>query len=599
MAQTEKYIFPIRPGVQNYLSGSMGEIRSNHFHAGFDIKTQGQENLPVYAVADGYVYRIKISPTGYGRVLYVQHTNGRRSVYAHLNKFRKDMEDFVLQKQYEEESFSIELFPNANQFGVRKGEEIALSGNTGSSGGPHLHFEIRQNNDVALNPAKYGFSEIKDKVSPVAYRVALKTFSMDARLNGKMGRIERKVVRSGNMYKASGVIDAVGLLGVEFQGVDRANETSNTYGINMVKVELDRKLIYHHEIEGIPFELTQYINLFTDYYQWGEHRKIFQKCYQDLGNKLPFYEESPTNGFFKIEADGKLHELKIFLIDSYGNTTPILIQLRGNESSTVQKGALVTELESGVRQKHFVWYADSLSQIVNVGGLEYEIKPNYKSEKGYLYAWDLRQGLPDSLLLSDSLETTDLLHGFLPKKSTSFYNELADVHIPADALSDTLYLTLGIKNKRLQIAEYYTPIFERIKIDFHVPDSLPHEEKYHVYRIGKRNKPSFIGGNWEGATVSFSTRGLGEFELLADSIPPTIRVISRSRQYVRCIISDRLSGIDSYRATINGKWVMMEYDPRKAVIWTKLMESSDSLKGDFKLEVTDKAGNKKVYQTRL
>ena len=144
------------------LSGNFGELRSNHFHSGLDIKTQQREGLPVYAPADGYVKRIKVSHYGYGKALYLQHPNGYSSVYAHLQSYAGPIQQYVKEHQYNKESFEIELFPESDVLPVKKGQIIAYSGNSGSSGGPHLHFEIRDGASRPMNPMLFGI-EIPDE----------------------------------------------------------------------------------------------------------------------------------------------------------------------------------------------------------------------------------------------------------------------------------------------------------------------------------------------------------------------------------------------------------------------------------------------------
>ena len=147
------------------LSGSFAELRNNHFHSGLDIKTQGREGLKIYASASGYVSRIKISRYGYGKALYIKHPNGYTSVYAHLQKFSPEIEAYVKKRQYQGETFELELFPKAGILKVLDRQLIAFSGNTGGSGGPHLHFEIRDNQERPLNPLTFGF-DIKDTTPP-------------------------------------------------------------------------------------------------------------------------------------------------------------------------------------------------------------------------------------------------------------------------------------------------------------------------------------------------------------------------------------------------------------------------------------------------
>ena len=136
------FIFPINPGQKNTLAGVLGDLRTNHFHAGIDIRTQQREGFQVLAAADGYISRIKVQTTGYGNVIFIKHPNGMTTVYGHLLSYAEPMGSYLRQKQYERQSFDIELNPSPEQFPVRKGQLIALSGNTGGSAGPHLHFEM-------------------------------------------------------------------------------------------------------------------------------------------------------------------------------------------------------------------------------------------------------------------------------------------------------------------------------------------------------------------------------------------------------------------------------------------------------------------------
>ena len=161
------------------LSGSFGELRSNHFHSGLDIKTQQRSGVPIYAPADGYVSRIKVGHYGYGKALYIKHPNGYSTVYAHLQKFETTIQDFVKQSQYKKERYEIELFPKESSLLVKKGDLIAYTGNSGSSGGPHLHYEIRDAYSIPMNPMLFGL-EIPDTKDPSVTSVLAYPVSDDA-----------------------------------------------------------------------------------------------------------------------------------------------------------------------------------------------------------------------------------------------------------------------------------------------------------------------------------------------------------------------------------------------------------------------------------
>ena len=186
---SQDLLFPINPGSQNYLSGNLGELRSDHFHMGLDIKTYGRINVPVYASDDGYIERVRVSGTGYGKALYLKHNDGYKSVYAHLNSFHKDIEKYVTENQYRNEKFVVNLFPG-KKFYFKKGEIIGYSGNSGSSGGPHLHYEIRDDKENVMNPLNFSFNEIKDNVNPIIKSISLKTLDFNSRINGMYGLVD-------------------------------------------------------------------------------------------------------------------------------------------------------------------------------------------------------------------------------------------------------------------------------------------------------------------------------------------------------------------------------------------------------------------------
>ncbi|MDX5477865.1 MAG: M23 family metallopeptidase, partial [Cyclobacteriaceae bacterium] len=176
----QEYLFPVKPGQRNLLAGNFSEIRPNHFHSGIDVQIGGVDGEPIRSIDDGYVYRIKVSTFGYGNVIYLKHPNGQSSVYAHLRNFSPSIGEYIRQKMYEAQENELELFLDEKTLPVKRGDIIGNGGNTGSSGGPHLHFEIRDSLDRAIDPFNFGFDEVVDRTAPVLYRMAIKPLDLES-----------------------------------------------------------------------------------------------------------------------------------------------------------------------------------------------------------------------------------------------------------------------------------------------------------------------------------------------------------------------------------------------------------------------------------
>ncbi|HKZ38455.1 MAG TPA: M23 family metallopeptidase, partial [Chryseolinea sp.] len=211
----ETYLYPVYPGQPGSLAGTMGELRTTHFHSGIDIRTNNMIGLPIRASKSGYISRVSTSGVGYGNVIYIKHPDGNTTLYAHLDKFKGEIGQFILEEQYRKKSGEIDLFFQPTQFTVSRGDTIGLSGNTGSSGGPHLHFDIRDSRNFALDPLKVaGFSELADKFPPAAEKIALRTLDMNSRINDRFGRFEFYAQRVGDDYIIANPILASGNIGV-------------------------------------------------------------------------------------------------------------------------------------------------------------------------------------------------------------------------------------------------------------------------------------------------------------------------------------------------------------------------------------------------
>lgn len=308
----------------------MGELRSTHFHAGIDIKTDGREGLPVYAAADGYISRIKISTSGYGNALYLTHPNGFTTVYAHLLSFAKPLHNYIIENQYRNESFEIEICPAIDQFTFKKGEQIGLSGNSGSSGGPHLHFEIRDSLENFWDPLLFGFTEILDHQPVVVEKIAIKTLNIQSRINGEFGRFEFKPELKGKDYVITETIEAKGTFGLELLGYDKADYTNNKYGISYLEVKVDGKEVFNHKIDKMHFNHARQILIHTDFEVSQKTGKRYEKLYVDNGNEVNIYQ-SENNGKITI-GDSLEHLVEIKMWDVNKNERKLTFKLKGNQN---------------------------------------------------------------------------------------------------------------------------------------------------------------------------------------------------------------------------------------------------------------------------
>ncbi len=218
--------------IPMYLSGNFGEIRSDHFHSGIDIKTQGSTGHHVFAIESGYVSRIKVQANGYGKSIYLAHPDGHTSVYGHLDRYREDVEAYVKEQQYRRKSHQLDLYLEPGDFKVEKGAFIAYSGNSGGSMGPHLHFEIRTANQHPTNVLEYGFP-IKDNIAPRFKGLYIYPLEKNARVNGSSEKQFFELVIDQGIYTIpwGTRIEVEGKIGIGVEVYDYLNGASNRCGV--------------------------------------------------------------------------------------------------------------------------------------------------------------------------------------------------------------------------------------------------------------------------------------------------------------------------------------------------------------------------------
>jgi len=612
------YLFPIKPGERNYLSGNFCELRSSHLHAGIDIKVGGVVGAPVHATADGYINRIKISYGGYGNALYIQHPNGTISTYAHLNNFNDKIQEYVKKAQYQNKSFTIELFPQKGELAVKRGEVIGKAGNSGSSGGPHLHFEIRDANQRPMDPLQFGFKEIVDRVPPYVRRIALTTLDEDARINGQFGRFEFSLQEQNGKYIVSEPIDVRGTVGVEVAAFDKATGVRNVYGVKETEFSLDGEQQFRCLMDKFSFSQAKNIHVHTNYEERYRQNRTFYKLYVADGNTLPFYSTNTQQGKITINDD-QSHLAQIKLSDINGNISRVEFTLQGRPESNEQfkvryfnkpyssqnfhvRGNILQvftpmkKSPEGVYERKLAKFYAERSTL--------EEPPAYVVNDVAVYLWNLNRGIPDSVDVCGDVSTLGIKVRVPSQSAFSFYQPRMNVTFPKSALFDTLFLQMNYEQEAgrelFRIHQDNVPLRQSMQVLLK-PRQFPEgpRDKMSVYRIDSKGDLGYEGGTWKGDHINFRTRNFGDFILEVDTIAPVITPLSISPSRLRFKIEDVTSGIREYEVYVDGEWLLMHYDYKRDLIWSDRLNESAPLQGEVKLRVRDMVGNENVFTTTI
>ena len=598
--EPEYYQFPIKPGERNYLSGNMSEIRPNHFHSGIDIKTDHMQGLPVYAAADGYVYRMKFSSYGYGNVLYLKHPNGQFTLYAHLRDFNAKIAKFMWQEMEKAENNDFEIYPDALALPVKKGEIIAYSGNTGSSFAPHLHFEIRDSLERALDPLKFGFSEILDSSAPTVRSIALTPLTLDSRINGKFERTVLRLNYRDGKFIIDQPIEITGKVGLEVNAYDKLDGASNKNGFPHFEVFQDGQKTFDINVNKIDLNLGRFLLSHT-------HENLYTKLYRTPFNQFDFYSpDSLLSGSIEVAPDS-IKNVLVNLEDVFGNESQISLKFKG-EKETFE----VNSSPSSNNQVDFVgnWMIIRAStQETNklarfyVNGLMMDVLLAYEDPKFRTYIWDMNYGLPDSVDVCTE-KIYPKVQAKIPFDKEYYFNDgHTAIRFDKNSLLENifLYTERGSYNGRPSIkvnddrGDYLRDYIE-VSMDI----SAYNGPKDHVfaYQLYPNGYKRFLGGKWQDGHITFKTKNFGTFVLVEDDTPPSIRPIRINTSELRFAIRDDLSGIKDFEARIDGKWVILRFEHKNGVVWTQKLDNTP-FKGRFELKVTDNSGNYSVFNRNL
>jgi murein DD-endopeptidase MepM/ murein hydrolase activator NlpD len=525
------------------LSGNFGELRPNHFHAGFDFKTQQKEGLNIYAAAEGYISRIKISHGGYGKALYITHPNGYTTVYGHLQSGFGEIEKYIKNEQYKAKSYEIEFFLKPSELIVKKGEIIAISGNTGGSDGPHLHFEIRDTqSEKIINPMFFGFdSQVKDTKKPFFMGLYVYPIGENSVVNQSRRPLLLTYDQQPDGNYVTEKITANGKIGFGIVANDYDDVSWNTNGVFKVETFLNGNPSFGYTFDTFSFDETRYINALIDYERLKKEKQRIQKLFAVNPYPLSIIKTNANFGIIDVTSNvTKLYKIEVS--DFHKNTSRISIP--------ISYSILPTKVTEPPKTS------------------KYHVKTN---------------------------------------RENIFSLENVTVTIPANTFYEDFYMNFNVKNNVIKLHEdiIAAHLSFNIAIEDSTFNEKDREKMFIGYFNGK--KINYYTTKRYKNTFSIYTKTLGEYRLVKDTVSPEVKISKNiegkwisDRKTIQLTITDDLSGIKSYEGYLNGKWILLEYESKLNRLLHQFSDGIvDEGKNDLKVIVTDNVGNSTIFETHF
>ena len=524
------------------LSGTFGEFRKTHFHTGVDIKTQGKEGLKIRAIDDGDLIRVKVSTSGYGKAVYIRHYDGTTSVYAHLKKFSPKIQHIIKRLQYEKKRYEIEKFFKEGEIKLKKSEIIGISGNTGGSSGPHLHFELRDTKmEKPLNPLKYGYY-VADTIPPSIQNIFIYKFLKDKIFK----KIKIRLNRNENIYSVKDTIESTGILGFGYSGYDRQNSSYNRNGIYKRDLMINGKSVFSYKFDDLTFQDGKKIDLLIDYKAYNIDKIRIKKLYQNINSKFSFLEKNDNYGLFSVVEDS-LYNIKIIFEDINKNKSIVSMIIKGSKN-----------------ENRFDFSESDIESKLYHPDLEYEKK--YENLK---------------------------------------------FKIPKNAFYEPTELNFDYKLDTISIKRFTKAPKNGLKLEFLIPKNLDSINlrqtcvgKLNINNKGEKNKLQYVFGNKNDSLIFVKSMSGGKYFLTKDTIPPSIKPVNfKNKKWVTNLstleirVDDEFSGIKKYTASINGKWILMEHEPKRKLLFFEFDDLNfDKAELKFNLHVEDMVGNENEFE---
>ena len=533
-----RYPLDLAPSI----AGSFGDLRPNHFHSGLDFRTSQREGYPIYAVSDGYIARLRVQIGGFGQAIYINHPNGYTSLYAHLSAYAPNLAQKVKSAQYDLKQFEVDFPLDSSEIIVKKGQLIGWSGNTGSSGGPHLHFELRDTqSEEIINPQLFGLT-IPDKVNPEFKKLYVYT------LNGlpfseKTSKKALPILASKGEYILNTpqpiLLPADAGLGIV--ALDKTSPQSASHGLYSIELSLDEQLIYRASWERFSFDHTKAINSHLDYYALKTSGISIHKSFVDPGNPLQIYGES--NGHIELKDD-RIHQIRYTITDVAGNSSTLRFEVKRDPTSSTQK----------VLAKENVFFTNQDNSFSNTA---------------------IQLSIPKGTL----------------------YNDIAFEYANTAKIS-------GSYSPQHRIHKASTPIHQAYTLSIKVDGLIP--EKLQAKTLITDTKGTSYESTYKNGWVSAQVKSFGTFYVTIDTVAPSIAPITLNKNKIMTEktklvfkIVDELSGIGKFNGTIDGNWVLFEYDQKTNSLWHTFDDRTEAGTHQLELEIIDKKVNKSTYKTNF
>ena len=538
-AQYPKDYFRPPLDIPMQLSGNFGELRPNHFHAGFDLKTNQREGLNVYAIADGYVSRMKISTFGNGKCIYITHPNGYTSVYGHLQSTLGSISDYEKTEHYKQKAYEIEVFPKPGELPVIKGQLIALSGNTGSSEGPHLHFEIRDTKtEFVINPMFFGFDKnIKDTKKPALSSLYVYPLDNTTVNQSKQPLLLNLSLQKDGTYLA-GKVKANGKIGFGISAVDFDDVSFNKNGVFNVSTFFNGNQNFNYQFNTYSFDEMRYVNALVDYAKYKKSGVRVQKLFMKTPFALSIIKTDSLRGIIPVEPN-LAASYRIEVSDYFGNLSSITVPIEYDTAAPVVNAEPVTSKYFIRVNKDSNFEKDNMSVFFPAGTFYDDFNLNFDVKNNRIYIHD---------------DTVPVHSNFTITIKDSTYSE---------ALQDKLFIGRS---------------------------------------SGNYNATTRKGTVFTAKSKILGSYGL-YLDTIAPTIKITKPIQDKwisDQKKIEFIISDASSGIKSYNGYLNGNWILFEYENKNKKIThtfddTLLAEGAN----DLKIEVIDNVGNAAIFETHF